>query len=170
MIRNVSFAAIMAAAIAIAAPAHAQGFATKDINAIAKQAARVLGPGYQSALRGSSAAFNCPQCQGEPMVSIAVGRQTDGTEGRVRSGETTMAQLQALCRRREPTCRISRLALGPAVGWLSSWPLGSSAGATAVVLRDGDLLTVRVVANTPQAAAAVMDPLVRKLVPAVVGR
>lgn len=170
MMRIVSFTAIAAAAIAIGTPASAQGFATTDINAIAQHAARALGPGYEVAMRGPQATLTCPQCQGEPMVSVTVGRQADDTEGRFRSGETTVAQLQALCRQREPACRISRLALGPAVGWLSSWPMGPRAGSTAVMMRDGDLLTVRVVAASPQAAAAVMDPLIRKVVPAIAGR
>jgi hypothetical protein len=35
----------------------------------------------------------------------------------------------------------------PAVGWISAYPIGDRAGATAVIIRDGQLLTIRSVAN-----------------------
>ena len=111
----------------------------------------------------------CPDDPGEPIVRMELGRQTDGTEDRVRSGATRMADLERLCQARSATCTLSALDVAPAVGWVTAYPLGSSAGATAVMIRDGDLLTVRAVANAPAPARAAIDRLLPLLRATVVG-
>jgi len=140
------------------------GFATKNINAIDGEVLALLGPGFVSAPRPGKLAYSCPGCASEAVVGIEFGRQVDGTEGRVRSGETKIEDLEKQCQARSPECRIEALDAGPAVGWVSSYTLGSSQGATAVLIRDGDLLTIRSVANDAATARGTLDkllPLVR---------
>ncbi len=105
------------------------------------------------------------------MVSIMLGQQTDGTEERVRSGRTTMADLERLCQAREPSCRITRADMGPAVGWVSVYRVGDTvAGSTLMLIRDGNLMTVRSIAPTPEAARQNVERLQRAVLPQIVGR
>ncbi|MFS2111112.1 hypothetical protein ACCC88_15585 [Sphingomonas sp. Sphisp140] len=141
------------------------GFATKNINSLDGEVLALLGPGFVSAPRPGKLAYSCPDCAGQPILGIEFGRQVDGTEGRVRSGETKIEDLQAQCQARSPECRIEALDAGPAVGWVSSYAIGEDQGATAVLIRDGDLLTIRSVANDAALARANLDkllPLVRE--------
>lgn len=141
------------------------GFVTKNINSLDGAVLALLGPGFVSAPRPGKLAYSCPDCAGQPILGIEFGRQVDGTEGRVRSGETKIEDLQAQCQARSPECRIEALDAGPAVGWVSSYAIGSDQGATAVLIRDGDLLTIRSVASDAAMARANLDkllPLVRE--------
>ena len=154
----------VAIATGLAVGAQAQGLATKDLTKVGQAAAAAMGPGFEMKAEPERLTLVCATCAGEPIIDILVGRQTDGTEARVRSGATGMADLQRLCRARSPSCTVSALVVAPAVGWVSGYPLGDRAGATAVIIRDGDLLTIRSLARNPAAARAAVDrllPLVR---------
>lgn len=106
---------------------------------------------------------------GEPIVSIQLGRQVDGTEQRVRSGATRIADLERLCQARSTACTLSALDVAPAVGWLTAYPLGGSAGVTVVMIRDGEMLTLRCIADDPVPARAFVDRLLPVLRASVVG-
>jgi len=141
------------------------GFATKNINSLDDEVLKLLGPGFIGAPRPGKLAYTCPDCAGQPILGIEFGRQVDGTEGRVRSGETKIEDLEKQCQARSPECRIEALDAGPAVGWVSSYAIGKDQGATAVLIRDGDLLTIRSVANDAAMARSNLDkllPLVRE--------
>jgi hypothetical protein len=141
------------------------GFASTDLNRLDGEIARLLGPGFLGAPRPGKLAYSCPSCAGEPILGIEIGRQADGTEDRVRSGRTRIEDLEKQCQARSPECRIEALAAGPAVGWVSSYALGSSRGATAILILGGDLLTIRAVANDAATARGTIDrlmPLVRE--------
>lgn len=143
----------------------ADGFATKNINSVDAEVLALLGPGYLSAPRPGKLAYSCSSCAAEPILGIEFGRQVDGTEGRVRSGETRIEDLEKQCQARSPECTLTALDAGPAVGWVSSYTLGSSKGATAILILGGDLLTIRSVANDAATARANIDkllPLVRE--------
>ena len=151
-----------------AASGHA-AFATHDLSATGPAMQRALGEGFVVRAEQRRVTLTCPSCTGAPMVDVTIGRQDDGTEGRVRSGETTIARLDALCRAREPECRIVAIDVGPGVGWTSTYPLGSTYGATAILLRDGDLLTIRSLASERSVAQANVDRLV-PIARTIVGR
>lgn len=75
-----------------------------------------------------------------------------------------MADLEQICRARSPRCTVTALEVAPAVGWVSGYPLGDRAGATAIIIRDGDLLTIRSLARDPASARQAIDhllPLIR---------
>ncbi len=55
------------------------------------------------------------------------------------------------------------------MGWVTTYGIGSSAGATAVILRDGDLLTIRALAGSRDVAARQVEILVRRIAPRIVG-
>ncbi len=150
--------------------ARAEGFAVQSLTAVADEAKRALGGGYAARAEPQRLTLVCLGCPGGPMVDLQLGRQTDGTEERVRSGETSIAQLEALCRAKSPECRLSALGVAPAVGWISTYPMGRTAGATAILLRGGDRLIIRAVAETREAATRQVESLVRAVAPRIVGR
>ncbi|WP_342152858.1 hypothetical protein [Methylorubrum sp. SB2] len=150
--------------------AQAQGFAVQNLTAVANEAKRALGDGYAARAEPQRLTLMCLGCPGGPMVDLLLGRQTDGTEERVRSGQTSIAQLEALCRAKSPDCRLSALGVAPAVGWISAYPIGRTAGATAILLRGGDRLTIRAVAENSEAATRQVESLVRAVAPRIVGR
>lgn len=147
----------------------AQGFLLDDLTTIEKQARAALGPDYVARAQPQRVTLLCVACPGRPAIDILLGRQTDGTEARVRAGQTTIAQLEAQCQARDPSCRLERADFGPAVGWLSSWRLGTMFVSTLVLLRDGDLLTVRSTASDPELARANMRRLMTDTVPQIAG-
>lgn len=148
----------------------ATGFAIHDLTRLPVDAATILGPGYVARADSARIIMMCEGCAGTPLVDVRLGRQDDGTEARVRAGTTTVAQLEALCQRRDPACRMTALQVEPAVGWMSSYALGAQSAHTVVVLRDGDLLTIRTLSSDAAIARRNADLLVTKLVPVVVGR
>ena len=152
-----------------AGAAQAEGFAVQDLTSVAAGAKAALGTGFVARAEPRRLTLSCPGCGGTPMIDLQLGRQTDGTEERVRSGQTSLDRLEVLCRAKNPECRLSGLSVAPALGWVSSYPMGTSAGATAVILRDGDLLTIRALADTREAAAGHVATLVRAVAPGIVG-
>lgn len=150
-------------------PALAQGFVSKNLKPIEAAATAALGPDAIGRTSDDGLLLTCPTCAGEPIVSIRIGRQDDGTEGRVRSGATTIATLEKQCQARAPECTLSALAVAPAVGWVSSYGTGSLVGSTAVILRDGDMLMVRALAADAATARGSVDRLLPLLRERVVG-
>jgi hypothetical protein len=144
----------LAAGVALAAPAAmAEGFAVDDLGTLPVNVSAFPGGTYDyAATAPDRLTIVCEDCEVLVGIDIQLGRQTDGTEGRVRSGETAIADLVALCRASNPTCRIDALDIAPAVGWVSRYKGGIS-GSTAVILLDGDMLTIRSVAADVEIAA-----------------
>ncbi|KQP40063.1 hypothetical protein ASF49_21410 [Methylobacterium sp. Leaf104] len=154
----------------VAVKAQAEGFAVRDLSTVADEARAALGTGFLARAEPRRLILSCPDCKGAPMIDLQLGRQTDGTEERVRSGQTSLDQLEGLCRARNPACRLSGLSLAPALGWVTSYPMGTGSGATAVILRDGDLLTIRALAGSGEVAAGHVAALVRAVAPRIIGR
>lgn len=158
------------ALVFLAEGAAAQGRPVADLAAHEVRALAALGAGYIARAEPDRLILTCPGCEGAPMVEVRLGRQEDGTEGRVRSGATTITSLDQQCRARNPTCRVERADIGPAVGWISTYRAGEVAGTTLVLLRDGALVTVRSMASSPEVARRNVDRLRAEVVPALVGR
>ncbi|MFF8800849.1 MULTISPECIES: hypothetical protein [unclassified Methylobacterium] len=150
-------------------PVLAEGFAVRDLTAIASKAKAALGSGYAARAEAARLTLVCTACEGSPMIDVLLGRQADGTEERVRSGQTPIARLEALCRQRSPECRVTGLSVAPAVGWISRYRMGTMSGATAILLRDGDLLTIRSLAGDEATASRNARTLVEALGPRIVG-
>lgn len=151
--------------------AHAEGFAIKDLSQASAHAASALGGRFVHRAAPQRLTLSCPTCEGAPAVDILLGRQADGTEERLRSGQTSIARLQELCRAKNPECTISAVDVAPAVGWISAYRLGGAMwGSTAVVLRDGDLLTVRSIASDGAVARRNAETIVKAVAPKIVGR
>ena len=154
-----------------AQPALADGFASPDLTEATVPDDLIAGHALQTRAEPERLTIMCVDC-GDEFVAIDVlrGRNADGTEGRVRSGETTIADMEALCQAREPLCRIEAAPAGAAVGWVSSYPSPMGAGSTAALLRDGDMLTIRSIAPDAEVARRPASAELERVVPAVIGR
>ena len=151
------------------APAWAQGFTTRNLTGVSAELARALGKGVVVQGGGGKLTLSCPGCEGMPIIGFEVGRQNDGTEQRVRSGQTKIADLENQCRASSPECRIAELPAAPAVGWVSAWSIGDSSVATAILIHGGDLLTVRSIAEDPVNARAGIDKLMPVIRSRIIG-
>lgn len=148
----------------------AQGMAQKDPEKIEEPARAALGAGYvKTESSETRIRFMCETCKGTPVVDVIMGRQTDGTEQRFRSGKTTIAGMEKICQARDPGCRLVRSDVGPAVGWRTSYTMGPMQGATLVLFRDGDMLTVRSISEDRAATEHNLDVMFRSIAPIVVG-
>ena len=134
-------------ALLVSTAAQAEGFVVDDLTGVAGDLRAALGSGFTQKAEPKRVTLACTNCADKPVVDVQLGRQTDGTEQRVRSGQTTIASLEKQCQSKSPSCTISRLDVSPAVGWISTYSTGATAGSTAVMLRDGDMLVVRSIAS-----------------------
>lgn len=156
--------------LGIGTPLYAEGLAKPDLTQLAFDRS-VLSVGvWIDRAESDRMTLLCMGCDHAPVLDVKIGRQDDGTEDRVRSGETTIAMLEQNCIARDPGCRIEALDVSPAVGWLSSYQIGSQYAHTIVVLRDGDLLTIRSLADDAVTARVNADAAVTTIVPQVVGQ
>lgn len=153
----------------LAQTAQAQGFASRDLTAIVDQVRIAIDPKASVQATPLSLTMTCSPCRGSPTADIELGRLTDGTENRVRSGETSFAKLESLCIKQNPDCRLSALPASPAVGWITVYALGNGGGSTAVILRDGDLMTIQAKADSPGHAEDSVRALVQGIAARIVG-
>lgn len=137
------------------AQVHAAGFAVSDLSSIAADVNAALGTGFSHKAESKRILLMCTDCKGEHIIDIQIGRQDDGTEQRVRSGQTPISTLEKLCQGKNPSCELSKLNVAPAVGWISSWKMDPKQVSTVIIILDGDLLTIRSIAsdNTAQSYA-----------------
>ncbi|MEM8850026.1 MAG: hypothetical protein AAGE03_08330 [Pseudomonadota bacterium] len=100
----------------------------------------------------------CADCGDVQALDVILGASTDGTEGRFRSGETTLAELEQTCRSNTSSCRMRALEIGGAIGWSPTYAFGSTNGATTVLFQDGDLLTLRAIGPDRQTVSRISQP------------
>ncbi|GGF51803.1 hypothetical protein GCM10007301_09050 [Azorhizobium oxalatiphilum] len=161
-------AAFSAIALAsLAAPAQAEGFTTRDLTSVSSGLTSALGSGFIARSEAKRVTLMCQDCKGNPMIDVLIGRQSDGTEQRIRSGQTSIAHMEKLCQDKSPTCKLTKLEVAPAVGWISAWPMGDMSASTAIILRDGDMLTVRSLAADPATARSNAQKVVTALGPLI---
>ncbi len=157
---------VVVPAMAASPKAEVAGFAVSDLSTVEQHARRVGGKQFETRASAERLTLMCTDCEGSVAIDVLLGSRTDGTEGRFRSGVTTLKQLEAQCRARDDACRLERLDIGPAVGWLSVY----SRGATAVLFRHGDMLTIRALADSPPVAQGHLREVLTSLAPRIVGR
>ena len=70
----------------LAQTAQAQGFASHDLTSVVDQVRLAIDPKASVQATPLSLTMTCSACKGSATVDIELGRLTDGTEKRVRSG------------------------------------------------------------------------------------
>jgi hypothetical protein len=147
----------------------ALSFENTNLDDIATKAEAALGADFKAQTLERAVSLSCDACASITTVIIQIGRQTDGTEERVRSGETTIEKLEAQCQANEASCRIERADIGGAVGWQSTYSRGDLGGSTLVLIKDGDLLTVRSIAASAEKAKKNLSRLKKSVILGIVG-
>jgi hypothetical protein len=145
----------VASAVGSSAPSvPVSGFAITDPAKLNPKPLVIAGKTFTPRLEPSEVKLLCGACKALEAVAMIFDKSTDGTEGRLRSGETKIATIAANCQRQEPNCRIDALSLAGAVGWVSRTKVGSTAISTAVLFKGGDRLIIRSIAGDVETAFA----------------
>lgn len=157
-------------ALLAATGANAEGFVIADLTPIGDAAAATLGPGYIFRAEPKRVSLYCAECTGSPMIDILLGTDDYGAEASLRLGLTSAADVERKCRSRNAGCQIKALDIAPAVGWVSQYPRPRGDGATAYIMRDGQVLTLRVISNSTGTSSEVMERLLPLARRQIIGR
>jgi hypothetical protein len=141
-------------AAAISVVASGKGFAYSDLTKLPKRVFLSSGKTFTAKAEPARLTLACLECTELVAIDILLGKSDDGTEGRIRSGETSIASIEANCQRGDPGCRIEKIDLGGAIGWVSRTGAVGLAISTTVLFKDGDRLIIRSVANNIETAVA----------------
>ena len=160
----------LATALAVAASPAAADFAQRDLTRIEATTSGYAGGEYVSRAAPDRLTLMCVGCPTMQAVDVLVGRSTDGTGERLRRGETTAATMEATCRQRNPRCTLKTVEASGAVGIQSVWPMGGSAVSTVYLYEGSDLLTIRSIAGSEEAALANAARAIETLAPQIIGR
>jgi len=127
----------------VALPAAGDGFKVKDLFDVQiDHAAFIEGEYFSKDTSATRIRVVCEGCE-DISIDFTLGRSEDGTEERYRSGETTIEKMEGICQKRNNGCKLSAIAVGDAVGWISTFTMWGLWGSTAILFLDGDLLTIR---------------------------
>ncbi len=138
--------------------ASADGFAAPDLTRLSVDVTGYRGGTFVAIQNDPDRlTIACTDCSGLTAIDILIGRQTDGTEDRIRSGQTRAEDMRALCLARDPTCELDLTSLGRAVGWVTAYA-GVTTGSTTILLLDGDILTIRSIASDVDTAQTQRGP------------
>jgi hypothetical protein len=137
-----------------AAPDAKGGFAVSDLTQIKATPLVIDAKTFTPRAEPQRLTLACLKCESVEAVDVLIAKSDDGTEARLRSGETKIATIEANCQSREPDCRIERLDLAGAVGWVSRTKAVGSSISTAVLFKGGDRLIVRSMADNVDTAFA----------------
>ncbi len=160
--------AVLSSAICGAVPAAA--FQDTDLEEVAQRAQAALGQGFRVQVGNRQrVVLMCASCAGPTMVTIQIGRQTDGTEDRVRGGKPPSQIWTPLSGQRADLPDRARRYRSRG-GGVSTYRGASVSGSTLVLLRSGDMLTLRSTAQTQEAARENVRRLQRSVLPQIIGR
>jgi hypothetical protein len=153
------------AALMTGSVAMADGFAQMDLTQISIDAKAFDGGVMDARAQPDRATVFCSDCEDIVALDIQFSRSTDGTEGRFRSGETTVKKMEDICKSRDPSCTLTRVDVGPATGWMTTYGTNS----TVVLFRDGDVLTMRSVSGDAAISVSNARQAITAIAPQIVG-
>ena len=161
---------VSSVALAVSTAVCADGFVQPNLTRIEIDPSVLAGGEYISRVEPERATLLCTGCEDDISIDVLIGVGDIGTERRYRSGGTTLERLETQCRQSSPSCRLKGIEAGAAVGWQSVYesPFGF-VGSTALLMRDGELLTIRTIAPTVELAEGNTDALVETIAPQVAG-
>jgi hypothetical protein len=161
---------LLIASCLVAAPLWADGFEQTDLSQIDPSLAAFSGGVYDAGAAPDRLTIYCTDCSDQVAIDVLMGQSTDGTEGRYRSGETTIEKMEAICKSRSPTCELEAVETGAAVGWITQYEIGGDTkGSTVVLFQDGDMLTIRSIAKDRETADRNAAVSLKMLAPQIVG-
>ena len=136
--------------LALAQPLSAHGtggFAIRDLTKLKAENFTFGKKKFTSISEPKRLTLACDGCNDLEGVDILLSKSTDGTEGRYRSGKTTIGDMEKQCQAREPNCTLEAVSINGAVGWVSRASLGTLSISTTVLFKQGDMLLIRSMAG-----------------------
>jgi hypothetical protein len=134
------------------------GFAVTDLtkfNSIGSGASNVQLGGQECIARAelSRLTIMCLDAPASPAIDVKLSKSKDGTEARLRSGETTIAKMEELCAQRGGVCKMEALKLGGAVGFVSKTNVGNTKIHNITLFKKDDLMVIRAISEDADVAA-----------------
>ncbi len=148
-------APLFALTLSVAQPLMAgdtKGFATDDLTQLKAENVTIGTKTFTMISEPKRLTLACIFCDDLEGVDILLSKSTDGTEGRYRSGKTTISDMEKQCQAREPNCILEAVSINGAVGWVSRASLGSLLISTTVLFKQGDMLVIRSMAGDAKVA------------------
>jgi hypothetical protein len=147
----------------------AEGFAVYDLNDVNVDADQFAGGTYDLQQKRKRLILACMTCDDLTAVNVILSTAPDDTETRFRSGETTVEDMEAICKQNDKTCTLTAVEVGKAVGWVTQYKLGPNEGSTAVLFLDGDMLTIRSLSESRNRVGSNMATALAQIAPQIVG-
>ncbi len=147
-----------------------KGFAIASFNKAQVISLNVEGKRFVRRVKSDRISFTCLNCRGTESVDLNLSKSTDGAEDRFRSGENSIAKIEAGCKSRDPTCSIEAVSIYGAVGWVSSTGFGRFGLSMTSLFKNGDKLQIQSIAETREAALTNAKAALDQLAPIIVGK
>ncbi len=143
----------------------AEGFGQTDLTQIAIDPGMFKGGVMDIGEKPNRTTVFCTNCSDRVLLDVILSRSTDGTEERFRTGQTTVQNLEKICKSRDPSCTLKRVEVGPALGWITTYGTNS----TVVLFQDGDMLTFRSVSGDAALSLSNARQAIKSIAPQIVG-
>jgi hypothetical protein len=147
-----------------------KGFAIASFNKAQVISLNVEGKRFVRRVKSDRVSFTCLNCRGTESVDLNLSKSTDGAEDRFRSGENSIAKIEAGCKSRDPACSIEAVSIYGAVGWVSSTGFGRFGLSMTSLFKNGDKLQIQSIAETREAALTNAKAALDQLAPIIVGK
>jgi hypothetical protein len=145
-------------------------FAVTNLNDLSNAPFTIPGKTFDRITERDRLTLGCTNCADMEGIDIIISKSTDGTEGRYRAGTTTIADIERICKSREPNCRVEAVTVHGAVGWVTRTTLfGRMAVSTTVLFKNGDMLTIRSFSDNAEIAYSNGQAARDQLAPQIVG-
>jgi hypothetical protein len=173
MKKSVPFLCVLATIVASSAHgAPKSGFAVTNMTQVSSEAFTIPSKTFDRRAQRDRLTFSCTNCTGVGTegIDIIIGKSRDGTEGRLRSGRTTIADIERICRTGDPNCRVEAVKINGAVGWVTrARILGMINASTTILYKNGDMLTIRSFSDNAEIAYSNGRAAREQLAPRIVG-
>jgi hypothetical protein len=137
---------LMASGTSVASANSTAGFAITDLTQVKVARLTLSGHVFAAKAEPKRLTYVCQDCSDLTAIDVLIDTSTDGTEGRLRSGETKIETLAQNCRARESNCQIDGLNVQGATGWVSKTVAAGNPVSTTVLFKNGDRLVIRSIA------------------------
>ncbi|MCA3697377.1 hypothetical protein [Aquidulcibacter sp.] len=147
-----------------------KGFAIASFNKAQEISLNVEGKRFVRRVKPDRISFTCLNCRSTENVDLNLSKSTDGAEGRFRSGENSIAKIEAGCKSRDPACSIEAVTINGAVGWVSSTGFGRFGLSMTSLFKNGDKLEIQSMAESREAALTNARAALDQIAPIIVGK
>jgi hypothetical protein len=165
-------AALLSSVPAASNPAIGQApdFAITDMRQLADVPFTIGANRYSRKAKPESILFSCRSCRSDESVHIRVTTEIVQSQAKLKSGQDTVATLEAACKNQYRDCRMEATEVEGATGTISTMSLGPIAVSSLVVSKGVRTLIIQSLAATPEIALQNVKAAREQIAPLIVGR